>query len=260
MALKLQVGATVTFTPSVGVASDYEYYLNSTHYASIDSATGILTALTPGQIGVKITRIADRSVIGTYVYEIHTATELAGITLPNVNVVVTVPVANTNLIPAMTSNTAPSGTVTASAEFSYSVAGTPYTYSAWHAFDHVDQSPFGLNDDDTAISWVTGTVAFPQWVQYQFPTTKIGTGYAIIRRSSSYGLDQAPKDFQLLGSNNGTTWTTLDSQTNQINWASNERRVFSFTNTTAYAYYRLNITNNNGSTHSVSLGELQILG
>lgn len=83
------------------------------------------------------------------------------------------------------------------------------------------------------------------WVDYTSPRKAIVTRYTIT--SGNDVPERDPRNWKLLGSNNGSTWAVLDSQINQ-SWAS-RRLTRSFavdTNTTAYQYYRLQITTNNG--------------
>ena len=72
-------------------------------------------------------------------------------------------------------------------------------------------------------------------------------------RSPSYSLTSAndfagrdPKNWTLQGSNDGTTWTDLDSRTDEDFPDRFQTREFEFANTTVYAHYRLNITANAG--------------
>jgi hypothetical protein len=51
-----------------------------------------------------------------------------------------------------------------------------------------------------------------------------------------------PTSFTFEGSNNGTNWNILDTRLNQPSWNANEKRYYSFDNTTPYNYYRLNST------------------
>jgi hypothetical protein len=60
------------------------------------------------------------------------------------------------------------------------------------------------------------------------------------------------------GSNDGTTWSTLDTQTNQTAWAVFESRLFTVTGSAAYRYYRLNITANNGDATYTEVAELYL--
>lgn len=145
-----------------------------------------------------------------------------------------------NLIPAMTSATTPSGVATSSGDYSS-------TYAKWKAFDH-------LNGATNSWMGPTGTTGY---IGYQFPAAHVVTRYAVTSRNVAWS--GAPKTWTFEGSNNGSTWVTLDAQTDITSWAAtpNVRKVFDFVNTTAYAYYRLDITASNGS--YVGIGELEMM-
>jgi len=62
-----------------------------------------------------------------------------------------------------------------------------------------------------------------------------------------------------LGSNDGTTWTTLDTQSG-ITWPTvGQTQSFIFANTTAYSYYRINITANGGDAFT-QIAEISFTG
>ncbi|MEW1724272.1 alpha-1,2-mannosidase [Streptomyces sp. NPDC093109] len=74
--------------------------------------------------------------------------------------------------------------------------------------------------------------------------------YLLTTANDSPGRD--PRDWQLQGSHDGRTWTTVDTRTGERFAHRFETRDFPFANTTAYTRYRLRITDNAGS------GELQL--
>lgn len=85
------------------------------------------------------------------------------------------------------------------------------------------------------------------WVAYVSPRTAILSRYTITSGNDVPTRD--PKDWHLLGSNDGVTWAVLDSQQNQAFATRGLTRTFALdTNTTAYQYYRLQITANSGHT------------
>lgn len=149
-----------------------------------------------------------------------------------------------NLIPTMTSATAPSGVASASGNYNA-------TYAEWKAFNHMNAV--------YADSWLNPAAAGQVgWLQYQFPTASIVTGYAVTSQNDVASYQ--PKTWTFKGSNNGTTWVTLGTQTNVTDWAAtpNVRKVFGFANATAYAYYRLDITASNDGVH-IGVGELEMM-
>jgi hypothetical protein len=82
------------------------------------------------------------------------------------------------------------------------------------------------------------------WVQVELPTAKLVNVFDIGARSDSWA-DVAPRDYTLLGSNNGTTWTTLFSITNSPTFSGSELRTHELSHTESYKFYRLNISNSN---------------
>ncbi len=55
----------------------------------------------------------------------------------------------------------------------------------------------------------------------------------------------APKDWILQGSNDDTTWTDLDTRTDETTWTAETFNTYTFTNSTPYRYYRLYVSDEN---------------
>jgi hypothetical protein len=145
-------------------------------------------------------------------------------------------VVQTLATPNMTSETAPSGTITKSSEYNSS-------WAAWKAFD-----------GDPSTYWHSNN-GLPQYIQYQFATAILVTKYGF-----SVRLDDRswmPHDWTFSGSNNGVNYTTLDTKTNQY-FTLGEERTFTFTNTTLYSYYKLNVTDVMPSSNYAVIRELKI--
>jgi hypothetical protein len=94
------------------------------------------------------------------------------------------------------------------------------------------------------------------WIQYQANAGYIVTGYAIT--SANDAPERDPLSWTLQGSNDGNTWSTIDSRTNEDFPARFQTRTFAFTNSTSYTYYRFNMTNNSGTI--LQLAEIELLG
>jgi len=111
-------------------------------------------------------------------------------------------------------------------------------------------------DGDVATKWLDFS---PQgsWIQYDYYAPTAISGYAITSAEDAPARD--PKDWQLLGSNDGATWTTLDSRTGEM-WSNrNEKRSFGFDNEAAYRFYRLNISavRDTAAANSVQIAEIE---
>lgn len=133
---------------------------------------------------------------------------------------------STNLIPEMTSNTAPSGVARASSVYTSA-------YEPWQAF----------NSTDTDLYW--NAITNTGWIEYQFPEKMIVDKYALKARQSLDYNDAMPKAWTFEGFD-GAAWVVLDTRTAQTAWGINEVRTFLFANTVAYSKYRLNVSANNG--------------
>lgn len=145
-----------------------------------------------------------------------------------------------NLIPTMTSATAPSGTASADSEYSA-------TYAAWKAFNHANAS--------SADNWISTVTSFPHWLAYEFPSATLPiTQYLITARVDA---DAYPSAWTFEGWN-GSTWDTLDTRTGISSWTAGETKTYAVSNNTSYAKYRLNFTTGKYATH-VSIGEWELM-
>lgn len=142
----------------------------------------------------------------------------------------------------MTSNTAPSPQV-ASAD--NEISGWP----PWQAFDAA-----------STTGWATATPSngvVNHWLKLDLGVAKVVNRATITSRTDGFN-NQAPKDFEIHGSNDNSTWTVLDSRANQV-FAVGEKKTFDIANTTAYRYYRLFIIRNNGHTINDALSDFALL-
>ncbi len=84
------------------------------------------------------------------------------------------------------------------------------------------------------------------WIQYDFGANNA----QVVKRytvNSADVADRDPKSWTFLASQDGSNWTTLDSQSNQSFGYRMQQNTYNIGNTTAYRYYRFNITANNGA-------------
>lgn len=127
-----------------------------------------------------------------------------------------------NAVPVMTGVSAPSGTASGQ-------GGT-----AWHAMN-----------DDTANYWQSNQSQTGH-LQYQFAAPTVVDGYSIhipqINNNGTYlAEDYAPRRWRFEGSTDNVNWDLLHAQTAYTDWSNGRSAYFSFPNTTAYTYYRIDI-------------------
>ncbi len=124
----------------------------------------------------------------------------------------------------------PSGSIT--------TASSRYSTGAW---DWINATDSLWTDAWTSLS------SAPQWLRVQLPTATVYTQYSVGAHSG--WLYRAPKTWTFEGSNDGSTWTTLDTQTNITTWVDTVFNSYTFSNSTAYLYYRLNISVGNDASY-----------
>jgi hypothetical protein len=134
-----------------------------------------------------------------------------------------------NITPKMTSNTSPAPYV-ASASSEYGIGN-----SAWVAFDGAMTS---------GNCWATQPNAIAGWVQIDFSIKTRINAFSIVSRGID--LNQHPKDFSLMGSNDGVNFQTIFTPSPQTNWGVVESRLFELGFSVSFRYYKIDIKTNNG--------------
>lgn len=99
-----------------------------------------------------------------------------------------------------------------------------------------------LIDGDPTTKWLafekTANIVF----KFSEPVTVVK--YALTSANDFEGRD--PQDWTLYGSKDGSTWTALDSRKGEDFKDRFQRKIYDFSNTTAYQYYKMDITKNSG--------------
>lgn len=139
-----------------------------------------------------------------------------------------------NIVPQMTSNT--SGGAVASASSIYGGTGGEY-------------APYTNNRYATA-GWITNA-SQTGWTRIQLPAAQKVYCYSVVGWSVDTWSNRCPKSWTFEGSNDGSTWTTLDTRTNvdQNIWIRWVERFFPISSPNSYLYYRLNVTANYGDAY-----------
>jgi hypothetical protein len=191
---------------------------NGTGQASI-SSSGLITALSNGTVTARATAMDGSGVYGTL-----------GLTISN--------------------QTAPTGnSIVRSDGCSIITARSGYLSR---------EIPNMAFDNYTSTKWYNYNVSGNIWIQYQFCN---GASYII----NSYTLTSAndmplrdPKTVSISGSNDGVNFTLLDTKTNITFSSRFQKQTFSFTNTKAYQYYRLDMAANPGN-DGLQVSEIELI-
>ena len=132
------------------------------------------------------------------------------------------------------------------------VAGTP---------DNGNENKNNLFDGDTGSKCFMPqrpSSGNPNWVSFALSEPKVITTYAIGTADDTEKFpERNPVDWTLYGSADGESWNKLDQQSGQS--INKNQTIYSYEieNTVSYAYYKLEITKNNGG-DSVQISELQL--
>lgn len=119
----------------------------------------------------------------------------------------------------------------------------PIAGASYLGFDTDPSYPASNAFDGIITRWVSNTAA-GTWVRIQFPSKKWVGRYTV----KNYVVSMAPTQMALQGSNDGTTWTTIDLQSS-VSWSGTyQTQSFDVDNPPgAFFYYRLYVIVNGGS-------------
>ncbi|NVM77900.1 putative small secreted protein [Duganella sp. SG902] len=110
-------------------------------------------------------------------------------------------------------------------------------------------SAFDLN---SATEWFYTGVS--GWLRYDLGHTEVVSRYTVV--SANDKVERDPRDWRFQGSNDGASWTTLDTQSNQVFASRYALKSYTIASPAAYRYYRLDITANNGDSTFTDLSEV----
>lgn len=137
--------------------------------------------------------------------------------------------------------------------------------STWDA-DSQYQSfgPAMMNDGQAGGGWLTAQNTTTGSARRTFDTPVVIDAYLLTPTGST--ITDAPKDWTIRGSNNGTDWDVLDTRAGVNDWSWDgglgwtDTHYYEFENTTPYSIYEINVTANNGGTSFLRIGEWVLTG
>jgi len=207
--------------------------VNGTNWVTLDSQTNQSTLLRYKRIVYNITNVTQYSYFRLYNLVCGYGND--GCFVESFEILTGL---SRKLSPAMTSNILPDGIASASSEQSSG-------YAAWQAFDGTD------------TYWMSLANSNLKWLSYQFPTLKVITGYALV--GNHLNLDMSPDSWLFQGSNDGISWTTLDSKTGQGSILNaGFRQEYSISGVNEYKYARL--YNMLGTSNQLMIRVFDIIG
>jgi hypothetical protein len=116
--------------------------------------------------------------------------------------------------------------------------------------------PANAFDGNTSTRWISS--ATPAWLEYDRGSGNgvISTSYSIsCGPSGTASTADMPKNWTIEGYN-GSSWDTLATVTGEAAWSLGETRLYTFTNTTSYEKYRIDVTLQQGGGAEIEIGEL----
>ena len=156
-------------------------------------------------------------------------------------------------LPVFTDLTTSSATSSAGSVTEYTTAYANNNYNGTKAFDN------GVNLSDPLSRFLANYNTGGMYVTYKFKlaTAVNGIGIQLPFDGGDDYSSRAPKTWTFSGSNDGKTWTTLDTRTDETGWSKGEFRHYEFRALMPFQYYKFNCTALNGSTACMQIIELE---
>ena len=127
--------------------------------------------------------------------------------------------------PKQTSNSNP---------YNVSASSSYNSWQIWWGFNN-NCTTSASNAWHSAVGSTTG-----HWVQIDFKAIKSLSGISMAPRpEGNYNVSRMPRDFDIMGSNDGTTWNTIKSYTGINDYENYKYREFIFDRPEKYRYYRI---------------------
>ncbi|MBT7743547.1 MAG: hypothetical protein HN727_17235, partial [Opitutae bacterium] len=117
-----------------------------------------------------------------------------------------------------------------------------------------------LSTTDINNRWLPEQSSLPNvYLTWQFTKPFQVTEYKLMVQDFSFEK-RGPKDFTLHGSDDNSSWTTLDSENNQTGWTADETRSYLVDSPGTYSYYKLLISAAEGTETYLGFREIELWG
>jgi hypothetical protein len=114
--------------------------------------------------------------------------------------------------------------------------------------------------DDDLPSSAGGNGGTGVYVTWQFNNPFNCTQYKIFNQGTQGG-DRSPKTWKLQGSNNGSSWTDIDTVASETGWGNNQDRTYTVDDTNnSYTYIKLLVTATQSDNDYVGFREIELWG
>lgn len=281
----IQMYSRPILTPVLTNPGDQTLSIGSTviiYQTALQPGYGITWSFSPTGYGLAVSRSSDYEL--TLVASSFVTQQLYTVTATNKNNVTTTTqfmcVTPVSISPFPIAGFSAAATQSVNS-FTQTLTGAPYTgvyvancssfYSGQEAWRCFDKNNYGSVWSIATGTYTSGSGAYTgsvsttisgsaylgEWIQIKLPVGLFLTSYEIFRLNA-----RSPKTFKLAGSNDGTTWTLVDTQTGVTSWVGSQTSL-TFTpsaQSTAFTYYRLIVNATNGADLFLTIGELVLNG
>lgn len=118
------------------------------------------------------------------------------------------------------------------------------------------EGPARAFDGKTSTKYCINTNTM--WLQYQYPNNSKHKVVTYALNSANDAPERDPRDWKLLGSNDGRKWDELDSRSGEDFSKRHERRTFDVAKPGEYSYYKLDVSANHGDVSS-QIAEIELI-
>lgn len=220
------------------------------------TASSTETSTQSNNFAIAVNPYTNASLYSGYIDEIEIYNEAIILAPPPVNKILLSPLDGTKVfslkpekhgietaVPKMISNTSPSGRAFASSV--YSSSREPY---------------LAFNQNDDTQGYVTQNGVIEGYLGYEFVNSIIIGKYSIRSGTSveANTINAMPKNWTFEGSNDGSNWNILDTQTNQIWTTALTDKTYFISSPQLFKMYRLNWTSHNGGRNYTNINELKL--